>query len=310
MGGIGAELKTQGSAISPMRLRETRQEVFSGVFLYAVNLPQGQAVLGDFHAPCDSVEFGYVLSGRARVHGLGHRQGQKLEFTGNSMILRPRPGSSGHFQTMPGEDVALLGLEFTGESADRFLKPCLTLSRGQPVTSQGMSAHERCLAWQLLDKDAQADYGPLYRQGLVLQLMAVSSRRLVQGGVRGRCEERPLGRPERQRVLAARDLLDAGLESQVDLETVAREVGLSPARLKAGFQRLTCRTPFRYLHEQKMHHSRRLLLMEGCSVSEAAWLIGYTNVSHFGEAFRRKFGVLPGELLGRSAAGSKAEMRI
>ncbi len=305
MGGIGAELKTQGPAISPMRLRETRQEVFPGVFLYAVNLPQGQAVLGDFHAPWDSVEFGYVLSGRARIHGLGHRQGQRLEFTGNSMVLRPKPGSAGHFQTMPGEDVALLGLELTGESAERFLGSCPALSDGRPVTSQGMSAQERCLAWQLLDQDAHQEFGPLYRQGLVLQLLAVSSNRLAQGGAQARDAARPLGRPERQRVLAARALLDAASESQVDLETVAREVGLSPARLKSGFQRLTGCTPFRYLHEQKMHHSRRLLLTEGCSVSEAAWRIGYTNVSHFGEAFRRKFGILPGELLGRCAAGAK-----
>ncbi|WP_449242400.1 helix-turn-helix transcriptional regulator [Desulfovibrio sp.] len=300
----GAACEPRDAVISPDMLRSWGREIFDGVTLYAVNLPRGRAVNGDFRAPRNSLEFGYVLSGKGRIQGLGRRRDQRFEMTGNRMALRHPPGARGHFQTSPEEDLALLGLEFTPEAAERLLPRVLPQPTERALTSAAMSAHERSLAWQLLDVDACADFGPLYRQGLVLQLLAVSARRLGDGGAGG-AGSRPLGRPERQKVLAARDLLDARLESPVDIEDMAREVGLSPARLKAGFQIVTGHTPFRYLHEQKMHHARQLLLLEGCSVSEAAWRIGYTNVSHFGAAFRRLFGLLPGELLGRSSTGDR-----
>jgi len=52
-----------------------------------------------------------------------------------------------------------------------------------------------------------------------------------------------------------------------------------------------------YVIEQRMQRAKQLLEQGSMTVSEAAYRVGYGNVSHFSAAFRKKFGVRPGEYL-------------
>jgi AraC-like DNA-binding protein len=276
--------------LPPQVLRQGGVEVFPGMTLFPALLPHGKSVSGTFETPRETLEFGYMLRGRARAESRDQSKRYCIDMPQDTVILRRPPGLPGVFHGSSDDDLALIGLEFTPESAERHLWPWRPGAQPEPVVTASLSAQERYLAWQLLESDTTLSFGPLLRQGLVLQLLSVTLGRLH--GV-DRCERANIAPFERRKVNAARDLLDQCLETPADLADMAREVGLPPARLKAGFVALHGMTPFRYLHEQRMQHARLLIEQEDCSVSEAAWRIGYTNVSHFGAAFKRRFGDLP-----------------
>lgn len=97
--------------------------------------------------------------------------------------------------------------------------------------------------------------------------------------------------------LRARDILAENLEAPPNLRELAARVGMSETRLKRGFKLLFGTAPYAWLHENRLVTARELLLQPGASVSQTAYHVGYTNVSHFIAAFVRRFGTRPGELI-------------
>ncbi len=69
----------------------------------------------------------------------------------------------------------------------------------------------------------------------------------------------------------------------------------SPSSLRSKFrQRYGC-TLFDYLRNCRLALARRYLL-EGHSVQQAAWMCGYQHATNFATAFRRHYGISPGDV--------------
>jgi AraC-like DNA-binding protein len=99
------------------------------------------------------------------------------------------------------------------------------------------------------------------------------------------------------RLQYAREILSSQLEHPPLLTDLARQVGVSDRTLLRGFRQLFGMAPMQYLIQQRMEQARYLLLEGNCTVAEAARQVGYGNLGHFAAAFRRQFGVNPGECL-------------
>jgi AraC-like DNA-binding protein len=100
---------------------------------------------------------------------------------------------------------------------------------------------------------------------------------------------------ELNRVREARERLLADIQNPPDLAELARSVGMTPKRLNFGFRQLFGDTAFHYLLEVRMKTAKRML-DDGFEqpLKQVAWLVGYSQVSNFVTAFRRRFGVSPG----------------
>lgn len=90
--------------------------------------------------------------------------------------------------------------------------------------------------------------------------------------------------------------LEANLDQPLSVETVARATAMSSSALQRRFRRDTGLTVFEYVRSRRLEKVRDALRQEDMSVSEAAFLAGYNHTSNFITAFRRQFGVTPGEL--------------
>ncbi|MGE4528278.1 MAG: helix-turn-helix domain-containing protein [Rhodospirillaceae bacterium] len=110
---------------------------------------------------------------------------------------------------------------------------------------------------------------------------------------------------EVERMIRAREALLARHENPPSLGELAALVGVCETRLKMGFRNIFGDTPFGLLRRHRMAMAREMLVRDGARVSEAAAAVGYTNVSHFIDAFVRCYGVRPGELV-RNGRGSAA----
>ncbi|GAB3120312.1 helix-turn-helix transcriptional regulator [Novispirillum itersonii] len=104
-----------------------------------------------------------------------------------------------------------------------------------------------------------------------------------------------LGRDEQRGVARAMDLLVSRLEDPPSLEELAREAGMSHTRLNRCFRRLHGTTVFGWLRTYRLELACRYLAEGRYSVTEIAFLCGFSSSSHFASLFRQMHGCCPGD---------------
>lgn len=97
------------------------------------------------------------------------------------------------------------------------------------------------------------------------------------------------------KILAARDWLDAHLSDPPTIAGLARLVGTNEFTLKRAFKETMGTTVFGYVRQRRME-AAAADLHGGRSVADAAALVGYECPRCFADAFRRHFGHLPSEI--------------
>jgi AraC-like DNA-binding protein len=78
-----------------------------------------------------------------------------------------------------------------------------------------------------------------------------------------------------------------------DVETLAREAGMSVSTFHAHFKAVTTSSPLQYLKSIRLHKARMLMVHDGTSAANAANQVGYESASQFSREFKRLFGDAP-----------------
>jgi len=105
-----------------------------------------------------------------------------------------------------------------------------------------------------------------------------------------------LGKREQQQILNAQSILKERLDNPPGIIELARLVGLNEYKLRLGFKEVFDNTIYGYLRQQRMLKAKELIETRELSVSEAGYMVGYSNMSHFATAFKNEFGITPGQL--------------
>lgn len=98
----------------------------------------------------------------------------------------------------------------------------------------------------------------------------------------------------RERSNQVMEILARDLASPPTLEVIGKEVGCSPYHLSRTFSAETGFTIPQYLRKLRMDRAAELLRSGKCNVTEAAFEVGYSSLSHFSSAFQETFGCCPG----------------
>jgi AraC-like DNA-binding protein len=77
--------------------------------------------------------------------------------------------------------------------------------------------------------------------------------------------------------------------------SIAEEVDLSRATFAREFQRLVGQTPLAFLTQLRMKLATKYLTLDGESVAEVGERVGYKSEPAFTRAFKKHFGVPPGQ---------------
>src|SRR5258706_565576 len=92
------------------------------------------------------------------------------------------------------------------------------------------------------------------------------------------------------------EMIDAALDARLTIETLAREVGLSPAHFARAFKETLGRAPHQYLLALRLERARRLIETSNASLSDIAQRTGFADQAHLTRLFKRAFGTTPGAL--------------
>lgn len=87
-------------------------------------------------------------------------------------------------------------------------------------------------------------------------------------------------------------------EMELNVATVSRDMLVSQSKFTYKLKELTGETPGSFFRRYKLNKAAKLLLTGDHNVSEVATLCGFATAAHFSVAFKKQFGVSPGEYKG------------
>lgn len=101
---------------------------------------------------------------------------------------------------------------------------------------------------------------------------------------------------DEERIRYIKEYIDENIGKELDLAMLSHLAGINRTKLKNGFRQLFGTPVYKYIIDQRMNMARHLLSSQDSSVSEIATKIGYSDISHFSNAFKLRFGFPPSTL--------------
>ncbi len=99
-----------------------------------------------------------------------------------------------------------------------------------------------------------------------------------------------------KRLLEVKNKIEKQLYTRTPVTEMAKEANMSISKFKRLFSLYFETTPYQFQLHRKLEASMKNLKQNKCSISEAGYSIGYTNLSHFSKAFKKHFGILPSQV--------------
>jgi AraC-like DNA-binding protein len=96
-----------------------------------------------------------------------------------------------------------------------------------------------------------------------------------------------------QRIARAIRWLKEHFAEPLRVETLARQVRMSPTAFHMHFKAVTALSPLQYQKRLQLQEARLLMLGDGLDAAEAAFRVGYESPSQFSREYRRMFGAPP-----------------
>jgi AraC family transcriptional regulator len=90
----------------------------------------------------------------------------------------------------------------------------------------------------------------------------------------------------------AKNYLDLHFLEKLDIETIAKTIGLSEYHFIRLFKKVIDVSPYQYLISRRLNYSK-ILLLDNYSVQETAFMVGFADVFSFSKSFKTAFGLSP-----------------
>ena len=85
--------------------------------------------------------------------------------------------------------------------------------------------------------------------------------------------------------------------SDLTVDDIAREVGLSRVHLYRKMKELTNQSPHQFVRNLRIKQAEKLMVNKGCKISEVVYTCGFPNPAAFNTAFKNVFGMNPRDYL-------------
>lgn len=87
--------------------------------------------------------------------------------------------------------------------------------------------------------------------------------------------------------------MEESIYDDIDLNSIASQVGVSTSKLNEIFKTYTAMTPYQYYIHIKLHAAKALLEQGDLSIKEVAFRLGFEDQYHFSRLFKSKTGIAP-----------------
>ena len=153
-------------------------------------------------------------------------------------------------------------------------------------------AMQRILGLLLEELEAERPLGRLYVDSLAHAL--AMRYLLLDVGAKGRSESRVTGLVPRV-LNRVRGKIEANLDADLSLESLAEESGYSRAHFLRMFRAATGLTPHQYVLNLRLRRAQERLRQPGSSIIDVVVSCGFASQSHMTSLFRQHLGMTPAQ---------------
>ena len=185
----------------------------------------------------------------------------------------------------------------TGQSSEELADALYSLDRGKNLPrkrttrSKNIDFSQQICAHQIYESFTNNPSDKLFLEAKALELVALQLKQLEH--LTGESSRKQVTTRNIAMVSRACDILANEMANPPAARELARRVGLNHNQLVRGFQETLGVAPFEYLRVMRLEKARHLIASRECNVTEAAFTVGYSSLSHFCKTFRDEFGVNP-----------------
>ena len=146
--------------------------------------------------------------------------------------------------------------------------------------------------WRELEQPTPA--GNLYAQAAAQLLVVHVLRHYTSSGTRLRAMPRSPHNLKERQVQQLLEFIQAHLDEQLSLETLAQQVGFSPHHFAQLFRRATGTSPHQFVLRQRLERAEWLLQETELPLAQVASACGFAHQSHLTQVFKRHLNRTPG----------------
>ena len=277
-------------------------EIRTGFEIWITECTFHQKTIFSFQDHPSALAFSFCLSGNSKSL-VGLRK-DAVEICGGQqgIFYYPDPNGSGHFRTdIPFRQVSILIdpqqlLSYLGEDVDLlppFLRDLLK-NRCKRLFSivKGITPSIYNALWQLVECPHRGLTRRLYLESRALELIARQLDQISAPELSRTIPDKIHPR-DRNCIEIAKNLLLKDIENPPGLKELSRAAGMSHPKLNRCFLLMHGMTIFQYLRYERLKRAKMMLHDQKATVTETAYSVGYSSLSHFAKAYKEQFGVSP-----------------
>jgi AraC-like DNA-binding protein len=106
-----------------------------------------------------------------------------------------------------------------------------------------------------------------------------------------------LSNKDKESIHHAKNILDENLQNPPSIKELAKLVAINEFKLKYGFDKIFNNSPYNLSLENRLNEAKKLLESSELNINEIALEVGYKYPQSFSNAFYKKFGIRPKELM-------------
>ena len=151
----------------------------------------------------------------------------------------------------------------------------------------------RGIIFDILNCNRTGNFKKLFLEAKIIELFLLQ---VEQSDALSRNNHFNISNSDKEKLYEAKNFLEENLFERFSLLDISRKTGLNDYKLKNGFKKLFGTTVFGYLNDIRMEYAKHLIMDGDKTVAEVSDILGYSASHHFSNAFKKKFGYLPGKL--------------
>lgn len=141
--------------------------------------------------------------------------------------------------------------------------------------------------------------GAYYRPDITKRLR-ICDRVLGRSKEVGRCQTKGarlshmlVSEGDTRRISRAVEQLKENIDQPLNIENIARQLGMSVSGFHHHFKSVTAMSPLQFQKHIRLQEARRLMLGEALDVASASVRVGYEDPSYFSREYKKLFGAPP-----------------
>ena len=206
-------------------------------------------------------------------------------------------------QYSKGSSLKRVGIYFSPVMVRKFVKSDMQLFLSV-YTDQGINNVNRetinfelkSILDEIYKTSLKDDFGRLVLQNRVLMLTEKFLHNLLAKEVKGE-KKNYLKKEDVEGIQTVeRILTQSDLEKFPSIEALSKMAMMSSTKLKTKFKEVYGMKLYEYYNRHRLLKAKDMITIGRTTVKDAAYSIGFSNLSNFSRAFKKEFGVLPGQI--------------